>query len=71
MSFFRELLSDSGAVSFGRMGALVALAASCLWVSWVVYKTSALPDLGGVALFIGTLYGLSKAGETVQWMKGE
>lgn len=68
--FLKELFSDSGKVSFGRVSSSIALICSCCWVSYVVYKTVAIPELGGVALFIGTLYALSKAGETVKAIKG-
>lgn len=66
IQFLKDLFSESSTASFGRVGAGVALLASIFWVSWVVYKTNAIPDLGGVALFIGTLYGLSKAGSVAQ-----
>jgi hypothetical protein len=70
MEFCKAMFSTEGTVSFGRVGGFLALVCSIAWVSWVVWNTKTIPELGGVALFIGTLYGLSKAGETVQKMKG-
>jgi hypothetical protein len=64
--FFGQLFSDSGCASFSRVGSCVALVFSCLWVSYIVWKTGALPALDGLTLFIVSLYGLGKAGETMQ-----
>ena len=58
--FLKNLFSESGEVSFGRIGAYHALVAALVWVSYVVFTTKVIPDLGGISLFIGTLYGLSK-----------
>ena len=44
----------------------LALLFGCAWVSFIVWKTGALPGLEGLALFIASLYGLGKAGETLQ-----
>lgn len=48
----------------------MALISACVWVSRLVWRTGALPDLGGLTFFIGSLYGLGKAGETVAKMLG-
>lgn len=69
--YLKDLFSESSTASFGRVGAGIALIASIGWVSWVVFKTNVVPDLGGVSLFIGTLYGLSKAGSVAQAFSGE
>jgi hypothetical protein len=66
LNFFRQLFSESGQVSFSRTGSFVALLAACAWVSKIVWATHALPNLEGLVLFVSTLYGLGKAGETVQ-----
>ena len=68
--FLKDLFSESSTASFGRVGAGVALLSSIGWVSWTVYKTNAIPDLGGVSLFIGTLYGISKTGSVAQSFSG-
>lgn len=69
--YLKDLFSEKSTASFGRVGAGVALVSTIGWVSWVVYKTNALPELGGVSLFIGTLYGLSKAGSVAQAFSGQ
>ncbi len=69
-NFLQHLFSDSSAASFSRAGAAVALAFACLWISYIVWRTGALPNLESLTLFIASLYGLGKAGETVQRIMG-
>lgn len=69
--FLRQLFSESGEASYSRIGSFLALLFACGWVSVIVYKTHALPELQGLALFVATLYGLGKAGETLQRLKGD
>jgi hypothetical protein len=68
--FFKQLFSESGSASFSRTGSFLALLLSCGWVTYIVWQTHALPSLQGLTLFIGTLYGLGKTGETVQRVMG-
>ena len=65
-SFFKQLFSESGEASFSRVGSAVALLCSCWWVSYIVLRTRSLPELEGLTFFIAGLYGLGKAGETMQ-----
>ena len=67
---FKKLFSDSGEVSFGRVGAFIALCAAIVWVSHIVFVKDQLPDLAGITAFIVALYGVAKAGETVQKIGG-
>lgn len=69
--YFQELFSEAGTASFSRVGTFLALVSACVWVSRIVWKTSALPGLEGLTLFIASLYGLGKAGETVQRVLGK
>jgi hypothetical protein len=69
--FFSELFSEAGTASFSRVGTFIALLCACAWVSRIVWKTGALPGLEGLTFFIAALYGLGKAGETVQSMLGK
>lgn len=69
--FLTELFSECGTASFSRVGTFIALVSACVWVSRIVWKTGALPGLEGLTLFIATLYGLGKAGETVQHVFGK
>jgi hypothetical protein len=64
--FFQQLFSDSGAASFSRVGSFLALVFACSWVSYIVWKTRELPSFEGLTIFIASLYGLGKVGETVQ-----
>jgi len=70
-TYLHELFSESGTASFSRVGTFIALVSACAWVSKIVWKTGALPGLEGLTLFIATLYGLGKAGETVQSVLGK
>ncbi len=69
--FLKQLFSESGEASFSRTGSFLALGISCVWVTYIVWTTRALPNLEGLTLFIGTLYGLGKTGETVQRVAGK
>ena len=69
--FIQQLFSESGEASFSRTGSFLALAAAVAWVTEIVFTTHTLPSLEGLTLFIATLYGLGKAGETVQRVTGK
>lgn len=62
-AFMAGVFSDNGAPSFSRIGAGMALSFVCGWITDIVRHTHALPDFGGVSLFIGTLYGINMAGK--------
>ena len=70
VTFLKELFSESGTASFSRVGSFIALLFACLWVSRIVWRTGALPSLDGLTLLISSLYGLGKAGETLQRVLG-
>lgn len=65
MGFWRGVFSDGDQPSFSRVasGAVVFFALG--WVTHIVWRSHALPDFGGLALFIGTLYGLNVAGNAI------
>jgi hypothetical protein len=71
MQFLRQVFSESGTASFSRLSSFLALGAACAWVTKIVWTTHQLPDLQGLVLFIATLYGLGKAGETIQRVAGK
>jgi len=61
-AFMAGVFSEKdGTPSFSRIGAGMALAFMCGWITDIVRHTHALPDFGGAALFISTLYGLNLA----------
>ena len=70
VTFLKELFSDSNGASFSRLGSFVALLFACTWVSRIVWQTGALPGLDGLTFLISSLYGLGKAGETLQRVLG-
>ena len=69
--FLQQMLSESGEASFSRVGTFLCLLFACGWVSYIVWRTHALPSLEGLTFFIASLYGLGKAGETVQRVLGK
>lgn len=69
--FLQQLFSESGEASFSRIGSFLSLLFSCSWVSYIVWRTHALPSLEGLTFFIASLYGLGKAGETLQRLLGK
>lgn len=71
VKFLHQLFSESGEASFSRIGAFLALLFACLWVTYLVWQTRSLPPLEGLTIFIASLYGLGKAGETIQRALGE
>ena|SRR5882724_11385317 len=66
MSKIGGIFSASNTASWSRTGSFIALICSCAWVSWIVYKHIQLPDLGGITIFVTSLYALGKTGETIQ-----
>jgi len=65
MNFLTMMFSSSSSVSWGRVGSFLALIFTLVWVSFIVYYERKIPELGGLSLFIVTLYGVSKAGDTI------
>jgi hypothetical protein len=70
MTWLKQLLSESGAARFSRTGTFVALVFACGWVSYLAWQIGSLPSLDRLALFLGSLYGLGKVGETFQRVLG-
>lgn len=66
MNFLRGVFSDNGQPSFSRCASGVIVLSVLVWTSHVIFKTHALPDMGGISLFmstsVGTLYGTNKLG---------
>jgi hypothetical protein len=65
-AFLAGVFSDNGSPSFSRIGTGMALAFGCGWVTAIVRTTHALPDFTGLTMFIGMLYGLNVAGNTLR-----
>lgn len=60
MNFWRGVFSDGDTPSFSRVGTGALVSAAIVWVSRIVWRTDHLPDFTGLALFMGTLYGLNR-----------
>jgi hypothetical protein len=73
-SFMKSVLSEDGQGSYSRTAAMAIVLASIGWVSHVVWKTHALPDLTGVSAFVcstvGFHYGVNKASDIIGAIKG-
>jgi hypothetical protein len=65
-TFLQHLFSEAGDASFSRVGSFLALIFSLGWLSYIVWETRAVPSVEGLTIFICSLYGLGKAGETIQ-----
>jgi hypothetical protein len=52
------------------LGAFLALAFACGWITYLVLRNHILPSLEGLTFFIAALYGLGKANETLQRLFG-
>jgi len=66
MSFLKSALSESdGKGSFTRLATGVLVLAALVWITRLVWVNAALPDFGGLTLFISALYGLNKASSAV------
>lgn len=75
MKFLREVFSDGGEGSFSRCGAAFVAVSVVAWVTYILLKTKAMPDLYGPAMFltsgIGVLYGTNKVPDIVSAFKGK
>jgi hypothetical protein len=74
--FFRSVLSESdGTGSWSRCGSLLIVLFTLGWVTHVVCKTHAIPDLGGATGFMtvgtGALYGTNKLSSIVSAVTGK
>lgn len=74
-AFVKSVFSDNGVGSFSRCGAGAVVFAVLAWISYVVLKTKAIPELQGPSLFmatgVGICYGTNKASEIVAAFKGK
>ncbi len=65
--YMKAIFSHYGEPSFGRFGAGVVLLMTHAWVTYLVLKNGALPDMGGPSAFlasgVGTCYGITKMKE--------
>jgi hypothetical protein len=62
--FWVGVFSDSGTPSFSRVATGLVVVCACAWISYLVYVNHGPPEVGGIVLLIGTLYGINIAGST-------
>ncbi|MGL4677800.1 MAG: hypothetical protein ACRCWC_00275, partial [Plesiomonas shigelloides] len=56
--------------SLARLSAALVLLVNFIYAAWAVFKTGAMPDIGGNwTLLLLALYGLNKAGSTITTLK--
>jgi hypothetical protein len=59
--FWRGVFSETdGTPSFSRIATAVLVAFAIGWVTALILRNHAMPDVSGLALLIGTLYGVNK-----------
>lgn len=65
--FWAWAFSESdGTPSFSRIATAVIVGFACGWITAVVRWTHALPEFGGVGLFITVLYGTNKVAAAIK-----
>lgn len=73
-TFLKSVFSEEGEGSYSRCASGALVLATIVWVSHVVLKTHALPDLTGPSAFIvtsvGTHYGINKGASLLTTLKG-
>lgn len=75
-NFWKGLLRESdGTPSTSRLGSLVTLIAALVWISYLVFKTHAVPDVSGFEHFVvgvvASLYGVNKVSTTIGQVFGQ
>jgi hypothetical protein len=75
LKFLREVFSESGEGSYSRCAAGAIVVATITWVSYVVFRTKAIPDLTGPLSFmssgVAVHYGTNKAADIIAAFKGQ
>lgn len=66
LDWIKGIFSGDSATSFSRVATAVSLLFSCEWCTYIVHSTKHLPDLSGIALLNGSIYGMGKINETIQ-----
>ncbi len=61
--FWKLVFCESdGSPSFSRVASGLLIVFACGWITSLVLKNHAIPDLAGIALLIGVPYGVNKLG---------
>lgn len=73
LAFLKSVFSEDGQGSYSRFASGAIVFSTLGWITYLVIKHGALPDLSGPALFIGAgsaVYGVNKAEAIVGALKG-
>jgi len=70
-AFWTGVFSDAGTPSFSRVATAIMVVAAIVWISFIIYFKREIPDVGGVVLLIGTLYGINVAGTAAAKIGGK
>lgn len=66
IGYFQE---DENTESFSRLASFIVLVFTLAWSTYIVWKTTEIPNLTGPVGLIGILYGVNKASETISSLK--
>jgi len=69
-AFWTAVFSDGGIPSWSRIASGAIVAFGLGWISFLVIANRAMPDLSGIALLIGTPYGINVAGKAAAMIGG-
>ena len=73
VTFLHEALTEDGKGSCSRLMSFTMVMSAIVWVTYLIIRTKALPDLGGPTMWAsgGALhYGVNKASEIVGAIRG-
>lgn len=62
-TFWVGVHSDGGQPSWSRVASSVLLVCAIVWVSFVIYRTVSVPDVGGIVMLISSPYGINVFGK--------
>lgn len=72
--FGKQILSENGQGSYSRVASLIIVVATVTWVTALLIKHWAMPDMTGPASFmttgVGIHYGTNKASDLISAWKG-
>ena len=70
-AWIKAIIDSQGSPSFGRASSSVVIYFLIVWACYLVSKNGIIPDIPpNWLLLILSLYGVSKAGDTIQAVKG-
>jgi hypothetical protein len=75
LAFIKSVFSDNGVGSSSRVLSGAVVFSTLFWITYVVFKTKTIPDLGGPSMFmatgVGVFMGTNKAADMISAFKGK